>query len=67
MNTNTTIPGNELAPCPFCGGKAGADDKGMAGQDDWCRHYSVACADCCADCGWYDTEAEAIAAWNTRK
>lgn len=52
---------NELLPCPFCGGEATVERIGKSG------YYYVACntAYCC-DFGRFDTEAEAIAAWNTR-
>lgn len=53
------MAGTELKPCPFCGGEA--------------RHYApeppdhhIECRNCCADMGGYETEAEAIKAWNTR-
>lgn len=51
----------ELLPCPFCGGEATVERIGKSG------YFYVACntAYCC-DFGKYNTEAEAIAAWNTR-
>lgn len=59
-----------LLPCPFCGGEAVLDkvDEG-ADYRPW-FWYTVHCSnrDCvCADlCHEYETEAEAIAAWNAR-
>ena len=50
---------SELKPCPFCGGKAVIGGGG-------CRDYFVYCADCIATTRPAFTEAEAIAAWNTR-
>lgn len=48
-----------MKPCPFCWSEA--------------RHYApeppdhhIECRNCCADMGGYETEAEAIEAWNTR-
>ena len=57
---------NELLPCPFCGGEANVIDHH---NDD--GSVSVGCNnDTClgfSGLGWlYKTEAEAIAAWNTR-
>lgn len=48
----------ELKPCPFCGGEA---EIVMSGGD-----RRVDCKKCGARSDWYDTEAEAIAAWNRR-
>lgn len=48
----------ELKPCPFCGGEA---EIVMSGGD-----RRVECKKCGARSDWYDTEAEAIAAWNRR-
>ena len=48
----------KLKPCPFCGGEA---EIVMSGGD-----RRVDCKKCGARSDWYDTEAEAIAAWNRR-
>lgn len=54
---------SELKPCPFCGGEAEIlTAESMHGGN----LYGVMC-DCCAGrADVYDTEAEAIEAWNTR-
>lgn len=67
---------NDLLPCPFCGGEAEIieSDYGM-----YLTGYAIYCGKCCLKLGvtgrlgeayeWspvFDTEAEAIAAWNTR-
>lgn len=55
--------GDELLPCPFCGGDARLLDKG--GDE-----YDVCCGttQCYASCGadWYLERARAIEAWNRR-
>ena len=54
------MAGTKLLPCPFCGGKAHIWNSGY--------FYSGKCYKCgCTLSGsGYVTEAEAIAAWNTR-
>ena len=49
-----------LLCCPFCGGEAHTTETARYG-----RRYGVACL-CGASMRFFDTEAEAIAAWNTR-
>lgn len=52
----------ELKPCPFCGREA----RIWQGFD----YYRVACEsqyECAGQVGPYDTEEEAINAWNRRK
>jgi Lar family restriction alleviation protein len=59
-----------LKPCPFCGGEAGTqfDDEPYY----YCYHgskglYYAGCKKCGASSRNYNTEEEAIAAWNKRK
>lgn len=53
----------ELLPCPFCGGEAEIlTAESMRGG----YLFGIMCNDCCSRGDVYDTEAEAIAAWNTR-
>lgn len=50
----------KLLPCPFCGGEATIDNAGGKYQA-WCKYC------CCIHMGeFYNTEAEAITAWNRR-
>jgi len=54
---------NDLALCPFCGGEAETlTAESMHGGN----LYGVMCANCAGRSDVYDTEAEAIAAWNSR-
>ena len=54
----------ELKNCPFCGGKAISrrrrPDHIMNGK------YFISCAECKNKTGYYDSEEEAIMAWNRR-
>lgn len=51
-----------LEPCPFCGGEAEPFNPFGKVEGTWC----VLCSECAAATGFEQTEAEAIAAWNTR-
>lgn len=52
---------SELKPCPFCGGDAVVRPLTIS------RSFLVCCNDCPAGMVLpYDSEAEAIEAWNTR-
>jgi hypothetical protein len=54
---------DELKPCSFCKSqniKLVTSAFGMGNQ------AAVACQDCSAGIGWFDTEEEARKAWNTR-
>ena len=54
---------SELKPCPFCGGEAEMlTAESMHGG----YLFGIMCDDCRSRGDVYDTEAEAIAAWNTR-
>ena len=52
---------DELKPCPFCGGEAEMLGMKVPPPLPWLR-----CKSCGAETSVYATEAEAIAAWNTR-
>ena len=63
MTDNRTT---ELLPCPFCGGEAEIHP-----SNDWDvkftgSTYFAWCDKCETRGDYYNTEAEAIAAWNTR-
>jgi len=47
----------ELKPCPFCGSEAWIDERGC---------FIVYCLGCGTGSNAFDTEAQAIAAWNRR-
>lgn len=51
-----------LLPCPLCGGEAETFNPFPNVEGTWC----VLCSECAAATGFEQTEAEAIAAWNTR-
>ena len=54
---------NELKPCPFCGGEAEIlTAESMHGG----YLFGIMCNDCRSRGDVFDTEAEAIKAWNTR-
>lgn len=60
---------SELLPCPFCGGEAelhptyDMDTSEVDGWFVWCNNKECECA---PETREHFTEAEAIAAWNTR-
>lgn len=52
-----------MLPCPFCGGEAETlTAESMRGG----YLFGIMCNDCLSHGDVYDTEAEAITAWNTR-
>ena len=53
----------ELKPCPFCGGEA---EMLTAESMNGGYLFGIMCNDCRSRGDVYGTEAEAIAAWNTR-
>lgn len=53
----------ELLPCPFCGGEA---EMLTAESMNGGYLFGIMCNDCRSRGDVYDTEAEAISAWNSR-
>ena len=54
----------KLKPCPFCGGEAYICRTDFLNSESF---YGVRCCDCeSSSSQQYDTELEAIKAWNTR-
>lgn len=53
---------SELKPCPFCGGEAVPFNPFDNTDGTWC----VLCSECASATGFEQTEAQAIAAWNSR-
>ena len=55
---------NELKKCPFCGGEADCNNAGFikAGNLMW----ATECLDCGVTTDFFDSEQEAIEAWNRR-
>ena len=52
---------NELKSCPFCGGSDLWIDGG-----EYLNSFAVICTHCGGRIGYFDTKADAIAAWNRR-
>ena len=62
---------DDLKPCPFCGndGSGPVEDALHITyfEADWrSESWSVQCDKCTATMGYFDSEDEAIAAWNSR-
>ncbi len=58
---------DDLKPCPFCGGNGKIEQDHYAGKTTYlpmCENYNNGCWGMQEN--WFDTEAEAIAAWNRR-
>ena len=59
--------GDDLKPCPFCGGEAEVTDEDSYGFSD--GDWFVCCTECHTYLGFdsqYETPQEAIEAWNAR-
>lgn len=60
---------SELKPCPFCGEKHVMHEQGHVIVTETARsgpRYGVSCYSCGGRIEFFDTVAEAIAAWNKR-
>ena len=57
------MAGTKLLPCPFCGGEA---EMLTAESMNGGYLFGIMCNDCRSRGDVYDTEAEAIEAWNSR-
>lgn len=55
----------QLLPCPFCGGEACVGEACVV-EYSGTKHAYIRCKDCMAITQVYNTEDEAIAAWNRR-
>lgn len=56
------MAGTKMLPCPFCGGEAKVARDVTCGYETFWAH----CLECHSQANYGHTEAEAIAAWNTR-
>lgn len=57
----------KLKPCPFCGGSSCIDGEIAYIDERAGIVYEVRCTECAATIDrWFDSEAEAIEAWNRR-
>lgn len=54
----------ELRPCPFCG-KTPAYGRVRFGMEKDFR-FTVHCANCSFNIGWFEEKEEALKKWNTR-
>lgn len=71
MTANPPTPsgpamGAPLLPCPFCGGEAEACGYNSCDCCGKAWNGQVICQGCGQGVSHYDTDAEAITAWNTR-
>jgi len=57
----------KLLPCPFCGGKGVLAKTSCSYQDVFSVNCCFVYGRCRASIGNYETEDEAIKAWNTRR
>ena len=55
-----------LKKCPFCGAYPSMMYQYTIGDYKNPSPYNVICGNCGAEIAWYETEEEAVEAWNTR-